>query len=267
MVGDIAIEGVSKSFADAQGHGSTEVLRDVALHVKPGSFISFIGPSGCGKSTLLRLISGFIFPDAGDVKVDGKEVKGPGVDRGFMFQDHVLFPWLTIYDNVAFGLRARGLYGKDKSDVEAFIKLVGLKEYESYYPHQVSGGMQQRASLARALIGRPKILLLDEPLGALDAFTRMNMQEEIQEVWQKEKMTMLMVTHDIDEAVYMADTVAVMSSHPGRIIKTVDIDLPRPRARDSEAFFRYKADIMHSLHYGREDEVKGAVRKEREAAS
>lgn len=263
MVGTIQIEHVSKSFQNQHSAGVTHVLDDISLTAAPGEFISFIGPSGCGKSTLLRLISGFIAPDSGDILTDGKPVTGPGVDRGFMFQDHVLFPWLTLHDNVAFGLKAQGKYKERKGEVEEFLRLVGLSGYGDYYPHQVSGGMQQRASLARVLIGRPNILLLDEPLGALDAFTRMNMQEEIQEIWLKEKMTMIMVTHDIDEAVYMSDRVAVMSTHPGKIVQIIPIDLPRPRARDSTEFFRYKAEILKSLHYGREDEHASGLRAEK----
>lgn len=262
MVGHIQIEKVRKDFINERSQGVTRVLDQISLDVAPGEFISFIGPSGCGKSTLLRLISGFIFPDEGRILVDGEPVAGPGVDRGFMFQEHVLFPWLTVYGNIAFGLRARGVYRAQKEDVRKFVALAGLEGYENYYPHQVSGGMQQRASLARALISRPKILLLDEPLGALDAFTRMNMQEEIQSVWEKEKMTMIMVTHDIDEAVYMSDRVAVMSTHPGRIVQVIPIELPRPRKRDSPEFFQYKAEILHSLHYGREEERAASLRTE-----
>lgn len=188
--GHIIIDGVSKSFDDANTVGGRQViLSGISLDIAPGSFTSFIGPSGCGKSTLLRIISGFLIPDEGQVEVDGKKVEGPGVDRGFMFQDHVLFPWLSIYDNIAFGLKVQGTYEKRKDDVEQIIHQVGLEGYEDHFPYQVSGGMQQRASLARALIGHPKILLLDEPLGALDAFTRMTMQEEIRKVWEKSHTT------------------------------------------------------------------------------
>ena len=223
--GHIIIDGVSKSFDDANTVGGRQViLSGISLDIAPGSFTSFIGPSGCGKSTLLRIISGFLIPDEGQVEVDGKKVEGPGVDRGFMFQDHVLFPWLSIYDNIAFGLKVQGTYEKRKDDVEQIIHQVGLEGYEDHFPYQVSGGMQQRASLARALIGHPKILLLDEPLGALDAFTRMTMQEEIRKVWEKSHTTMIMVTHDIEEAVYMAQKVVVLSSHPGRVIKEIPIE-------------------------------------------
>lgn len=247
--GHLKIADVSKSFDNVTG-GRVQILSHINLDIRPGSFTSIIGASGCGKSTLLRLISGFIFPEEGSVTLDGKEIKGPGVDRGFMFQDHVLYPWLTIHDNIAFGLKARGLYKDHKADVDEMIHVTGLDGFANHYPHQVSGGMQQRASLARALIGKPEILLLDEPLGALDAFTRMNMQLEIEKAWEKSGMTMIMVTHDIEEAVYMSDTVVVMSTHPGTITRQIPIDLPRPRVRDDEKFLQYKAEILKELHYG-----------------
>ena len=249
--GHIAINNVSKVFDDANTAGGKQViLSDISLDIEPGSFTSIIGPSGCGKSTLLRIISGFLFPDGGKVEVDGQEVKGPGVDRGFMFQDHVLFPWLSIHDNIAFGLKVQGTYEKRKEDVKKIIHQVGLDGYEDHYPYQVSGGMQQRASLARALIGHPKILLLDEPLGALDAFTRMTMQEEIRKVWEKSHTTMIMVTHDIEEAVYMAQKVVVLSSHPGKVIREIPIHLTRPVDRESPEFVAYKSEILGALHYG-----------------
>ncbi|HBK27010.1 MAG TPA: ABC transporter ATP-binding protein [Dialister sp.] len=255
--GIISIEHISKGFPDQKSQqGKIQILEDVSLHIEPGSFVSIIGPSGCGKSTLLRMISGFLFPDEGTVQVDGKEVKGPGVDRGFMFQDHVLFPWLTIYDNIAFGLKAQGVYPDLKDNVDKIIHKVGLDGYADHYPYQVSGGMQQRASLARALIGRPKILLLDEPLGALDAFTRMTMQDEIHRVWEESHTTMIMVTHDIEEAIYMAQKVVVLSSHPGRIIKEIPIQLQEPIDRESVAFNAYKTEILEALHYGEQPSLQ-----------
>ena len=176
MVNGLSISGVSKQFTNPQGEVIT-ALSNVDLDIAPGSFISLIGPSGCGKSTLLRLIAGLIQPDSGTLTLDGAPITKPGSDRGFMFQDHTLFPWLTIYDNIAFGLRAQGVFQEKEASVKEFIDLVGLTGFEKYYPHQLSGGMCQRASLARALVGHPKVLLLDEPLGALDAFTRMNIHD------------------------------------------------------------------------------------------
>ena len=213
MVNGLSISGVSKQFTNPQGEVVT-ALSNVELDIAPGSFISLIGPSGCGKSTLLRLIAGLIQPDSGTLTLDGSPITKPGSDRGFMFQDHTLFPWLTIYDNIAFGLRAQGIFKEKEASVKEFIDLVGLTGFEKYYPHQLSGGMCQRASLARALVGHPKVLLLDEPLGALDAFTRMNIQDEILRIWKEHSMTMIMVTHDVDEAVYLSSRVVVMTPRP-----------------------------------------------------
>ena len=249
MVGSISISGVSKHFVNPTGERIT-ALDNVSLDIPAGSFVSLIGPSGCGKSTLLRLISGLIPMDDGSLTLDGTPIKVPGADRGFMFQEHTLFPWLSIYDNIAFGLRARGIYKQEKDRVDEFIEMVGLKDFEHSYPHQLSGGMCQRASLARALVGKPKVLLLDEPLGALDAFTRMNMQDEILRIWKETGMTAIMVTHDVDEAVYLSDKVVVMTPRPGRITGTLDIRLARPRARSSEDFLHYRAEILRQLHYG-----------------
>ncbi|WP_301861197.1 ABC transporter ATP-binding protein [uncultured Megasphaera sp.] len=249
MVGGIQIQAVDKNFVNASNE-TVQALSDVSLTIHPGSFVSIIGPSGCGKSTLLRLISGLSHPDKGRIVLDDKQISSPGDDRGFMFQEHNLFPWLTIYDNIAFGLRARKLYKKNKQKVADILHLVGLHGFESYYPHQLSGGMCQRASLARALVGNPKVLLLDEPLGALDAFTRMNIQDEILRIWKEEHMTMVMVTHDVDEAVYLSDTIVVMTARPGRIVKLVHVDLPRPRDRSAENFFHYSSEVLRLLHYG-----------------
>jgi sulfonate transport system ATP-binding protein len=249
MVGHIEISHINKQFASGEG-AVVQALQDVSLSIRPGSFVSFIGPSGCGKSTLLRLISGLAFPDSGEVTLDGEAIRAPGADRGFMFQEHNLFPWLNIYDNVAFGLRARNIYEQNRSRVGEMIRLVGLAGFEKSYPHQLSGGMCQRASLARALVGRPRVLLLDEPLGALDNFTRMNMQEEIQRIWQEEKMTMLLVTHGVDEAVYLSDEVVVMTARPGHVAKVIPVHLGRPRDRGSKDFFHYTSEVLRLLHYG-----------------
>ena len=249
MVGGIEITGVNKTFTNPQGQTVT-ALAEVNLQVRPGSFVSLIGPSGCGKSTLLRLIAGLIAPDTGTLTLDGETISQPSSDRGFVFQEHTLFPWMNIYDNIAFGLRARKIYKQDKARVGEFIALVGLEGFEKYYPHQLSGGMCQRASLARALVGHPKVLLLDEPLGALDAFTRMNMQDEILRIRQEQNMTMVMVTHDVDEAVYLSDQIVVMTPRPGKIVKLVNVDLAHPRARSSDDFLHYHAQVLRLLDYG-----------------
>lgn len=244
MVGNIEIHGVSKSFDDVH------VLNGFSLDVRPGSFVSLIGPSGCGKSTLLRIIGGLEKQYDGTVFLDGERVTRAGSDRGFAFQGSNLFPWLTVEGNVAFGLKARKIYREKKQDVMDIIRLVGLSGFEDSYPHQISGGMQQRASLARALVGHPKVLLLDEPLGALDAFTRMNLQDEILRIKNENDMTMLMVTHDVDEAIYMSDRVVVMSARPSRVEAVIDIDLPRPRVRVQDTFSIYRNRILDILNLG-----------------
>lgn len=251
MVGEIKIENIHKSFKNTDVNKEDIVaLNGLSLDISPGSFVSLIGPSGCGKSTLLRLIGGLDNPTEGRLYIDGNEIKKPGSNRGFAFQGSNLFPWLTVEKNIAFGLKARNIYKNNKEDVISFIRLVGLEGFEKSYPHQLSGGMQQRASLARALVGHPDVLLLDEPLGALDAFTRMNLQDEILNIWKKHNITMIMVTHDVDEAIYMSDQVVVMSARPSKVEAVIDIDLPRPRARAQDTFQEYRTQILDILNLG-----------------
>ncbi|MBO4291996.1 MAG: ABC transporter ATP-binding protein [Lachnospiraceae bacterium] len=252
MVGEIKIENVGKSFVNADGSTLT-ALKNLNLTIEPGTFVSLIGPSGCGKTTLLRAIAGLNVADEGAVYLDGERIKAPGYERGFAFQQANLFPWLNIRKNISFGLRARGIYKENKEEVEHYIEMVGLKGFEKSYPHQLSGGMNQRASLARALVGHPKVLLLDEPLGALDAFTRMNMQDEILRIWKEHHMTMIMVTHDVDEAVYLSDQVVVMSPRPARIEKVIPIELARPRARGNGDFLKYRTEILEILNFAGEN--------------
>ncbi|BDC97629.1 ABC transporter ATP-binding protein [Treponema saccharophilum] len=244
MLGNIRIQNVEKSFDDVK------VLNDFSLDIKPGSFVSLIGPSGCGKSTLLRIIGGLEKASSGQIFLDGEKITKAGSDRGFAFQGSNLFPWLSVRENISFGLKARKIYKDKKNDVADMINLVGLSGFENSYPHQISGGMQQRASLARALVGHPKVLLLDEPLGALDAFTRMNLQDEILRIKNENDMTMLMVTHDVDEAIYMSDKVVVMSARPSRVEAIIDIDLPRPRVRVQDTFTLYRNKILDYLDLG-----------------
>ncbi|MBQ7264563.1 MAG: ABC transporter ATP-binding protein [Firmicutes bacterium] len=252
MVGEIKIENVSKSFVNPD-KTSVTALENISLNVEAGSFVSLIGPSGCGKTTLLRAISGLGLADEGQIYVDDEPVKGPGADRGFAFQQSNLYPWLTIKENIAFGLKARGIYKEKKSDVDEYIEMVNLKGFENSYPHQLSGGMNQRASLARALVGKPKVLLLDEPLGALDAFTRMNMQDEILKIQHLHSITMIMVTHDVDEAVYLSDRVVIMTPRPAKVEEVIDIQLSRPRARGSQDFIQYRTKILKILNYAGEN--------------
>ncbi|MDR1024195.1 MAG: ABC transporter ATP-binding protein [Treponema sp.] len=246
--GSIGINGICKAFPQAEGP-EIVVLDNINLAFEPGEFISLIGPSGCGKSTLLRLIAGLIRPDSGTLSLDDQEICAPGYERGLVFQDPTLFPWKTIYENIAFGLRARGVYKKEKENIPDFFKLVGLEGFEKSYPHHLSGGMAQRASLARALVNNPKVLLLDEPLGALDAFTRMNMQDEILKIWERRGMTTVMVTHDVDEAIYMADRIVVMSARPARIEQLIRVEIGRPRQRDDPDFLDLRARILQILHF------------------
>lgn len=253
MVGQISIQNVRREFVNQDASKENIVaLNDFSLDIASGSFISLIGPSGCGKSTLLRLIGGLDQPTSGTITLDGNLITKPGSDRGFAFQGSNLFPWLTVEKNIAFGLKARHIYKESKQDVQDFIDLIGLKGFEKSYPHQLSGGMQQRASLARALVGHPSVLLLDEPLGALDAFTRMNLQDEILNIWKKHHMTMIMVTHDVDEAIYMSDQVVVMSARPSKVEAVISIDLPRPRARAQDTFQVYRTKILDILNLGGE---------------
>lgn len=247
MYGEVRINNVSKIFESRDE--TVTALNGVDFTIPAGSFVSLIGPSGCGKTTLLRCIAGLEKPTTGTIEVDGNVVKGPGVDRGFAFQQANLFPWLSIRDNVAFGLKARNEIKENWKSVDEFIEMVGLKEFENAYPHEVSGGMNQRASLARALVGHPKILLLDEPLGALDAFTRMTMQDEILRIKKDHNMTMVMVTHDVDEAVYLSDYVVVMTARPAKVEKIIRIELGQPRARKQDVFIKYRTQILEILNY------------------
>jgi ABC-type nitrate/sulfonate/bicarbonate transport system ATPase subunit len=255
-LGRIAITGVTKTFPQEDADDLV-VLNNISLEFKSGEFVSLIGPSGCGKSTLLRLIAGLNQWDSGTISLDDEEIKAPGYERGLVFQDPTLFPWKTIYENIAFGLRARGVYREEKHLIPEYFHLVGLDGFEKSYPHHLSGGMAQRASLARALVNTPKVLLLDEPLGALDAFTRMNMQDEILKIWEKQGMTTVMVTHDVDEAIYMADRIVVMSARPAKIEKVITVEIGRPRSRDDPYFLDLRAKILQILHFaGKRQELQ-----------
>jgi ABC-type nitrate/sulfonate/bicarbonate transport system ATPase subunit len=224
-------------------------LEDVSLDVEAGELVSLVGPSGCGKSTLLRLLAGLDEPTAGELRVGNEIISGPSAERGLVFQDPNLFPWLTVRGNIESGLVARGLLKTKAHEVDEFMRLVGLESFARAYPHHLSGGMAQRVALARALINHPKVLLLDEPLGALDAFTRMRMQDEVLRLWKARGTTMLLVTHDIDEAIYMSDRIVIMTPSPGRVERTLTIDLDRPRQRNSADFLRFRSEILDLLHF------------------
>ena len=245
----LQLENVSKSFAKIETDEVTHALTSVTTTMESGEFISLVGPSGCGKSTMLRLIAGLITPTTGKLTVNGEEIEKPAPDRGMMFQKATLFPWLTVRDNIAFSLKMQGKLKGNEDKVENMIKVIGLENFREDYPAQLSGGMAQRVALVRSLINEPPILLLDEPLGALDAFTRMNMQDEILKIWQEKKQLAIMVTHDVDEAIYMGTRVLVMDAHPGRVIADIPIDLPFPRDRGSREFVEYRIDILNKLHF------------------
>lgn len=215
--------------------GKIKALEDINLNVKPNEFLCIIGPSGCGKTTLLRLIAGLDHPNSGEIILDGKEVKEPSPDRGMVFQEFSLFPWRTVIKNVTFGLEIMEVDKQEQYKIaNEYLELVGLQGFENCYPYELSGGMKQRVAIARALAMEPSVLLMDEPFGSVDAQTRNVLQEELLEIWKRTKKTILFVTHSVDEAVYLADRVVVMSARPGRIIECRDIDgIPRPRKRTS----------------------------------
>jgi ABC-type nitrate/sulfonate/bicarbonate transport system ATPase subunit len=254
----LSIRNVHKVFRAPDG---TEVnaLDGVSLSISAGEMVSLIGPSGCGKSTLLRLIAGLDQPTSGELRVGQKLIARPSAERGLMFQDPNLFPWLSVRRNVQAGLVARGVLRERRHEVEEFIRLVGLEPFANVYPHQLSGGMAQRAALARALVNHPKVLLLDEPLGALDQFTRMQMQDEVLRVWQARRTTHLLVTHDIDEAIYMSDRIAIMTPRPGRLERVLEVPLDRPRQRNSAAFMELRAQILEMLHFAGNGKPKPAA--------
>jgi NitT/TauT family transport system ATP-binding protein/sulfonate transport system ATP-binding protein len=233
------------------GYGTnnpTEALSNVDLSVAEGEFVTLIGPSGCGKTTLLRLIAGLDYPQTGSVTVDGAPVKGAGCERGYVFQQGALFPWNTVEENIASGLRARGIYRREREQVGEYIRLVGLEGFAKAYPHELSGGMAQRVAIARALINKPKALLLDEPLGALDAFTRIELQDKLLEMWGRTKSTMLLVTHDVDEAISLSDRIVIMTPRPGEISEVIDVGLDRPRSRNESGFISLRIEILEKLH-------------------
>jgi len=241
---------VSKHFANADEPGArTHALDRASLSIAAGELVAIIGPSGCGKSTLLRLIAGLDSPDSGGLWVGSEAISAPSAERGLVFQDPNLFPWLNVRHNIEAGLVARGVLREKRHEVDEFMRLVGLETFAKAYPHHLSGGMAQRVALARALINHPKVLLLDEPLGALDAFTRMKMQDEVLRLWEARRTTMLLVTHDIDEAIYMSDRIVLLTQRPGRIDRVIEINLERPRQRNSPEFLRFRSEILEMLHF------------------
>jgi sulfonate transport system ATP-binding protein len=222
------------------------VLRDINLTIPDGEFTCILGGSGCGKTTLLRIIAGLERDYSGGVRLGDAAIEGPGLDRGLVFQEHRLLPWLTVHENVGFGIG--DLPTAEKAErVRQYVELVGLKGFEKSYPHQLSGGMAQRAAIARALASRPKLLLLDEPFGALDALTRIRMQQELLRIWSAQRTTMVLVTHDIDEAIFLADRIVVLSSRPGTIKRVIGVDILRPRDRTSYRSIQLRKSIYREF--------------------
>jgi len=243
----LEIEHLSKEF-DLDG-ARIQALRDVNLFINKGEFICLIGASGCGKSTLLRIVAGFETATSGSAKVRGKAVMEPGPDRGMVFQDYALFPWLSVRDNIAFGPVERGVERAEiREKVEKFIDVVGLRKFAGAYPHQLSGGMKQRVAIARVLANDADIVLMDEPFGALDALTRERLQEELLDIWQRTGLTVIFVTHSIEEAIFLADRVVVMTPGPGKIESDNPIDLPRPRDVSSPEFNDLRRMLGAKLH-------------------
>ncbi len=238
--GRLVIEDLHKRYLVRAGE--VTALRTINLSIDEGEFISIVGSSGCGKSTLLRIIAGLENGYEGTVKLGDTRISGPGLDRGMVFQEHRLFPWMTVEQNVAFALNGR-TPGENDRLVREHLELVGLSGFACAHPHQLSGGMAQRVSIARAIVNQPKLLLLDEPFGALDALTRIQMQQEILRIREAERTTMVLVTHDIDEAIYLGDRVVVMSCRPGTVKKVLPVQLPRPRDRSSCEFVRLRKEI------------------------
>ena len=253
---ELRLEQVSKSFAKVETDEVTHALNHIDLSFHSGEFISLVGPSGCGKSTILRIIAGLINPTTGKAVMNGQEILSPSPERGMVFQKPTLFPWLTVEDNIAFSLRMQRKIKGNENKVDRMLKIIGLEHFRADYPGQLSGGMAQRVALARSLINEPSVLLLDEPLGALDAFTRMNMQDEILRIWREAKQLVVMVTHDVDEAIYMGTRVIVMDANPGRIVADLPISESYPRDRSSDAFVAYRNRILNLLHFGGKEAVE-----------
>lgn len=227
----LIIRGLSKTYFDLYAGQHVAAVEDVSLEIGNGEFVSILGPSGCGKTTLLNMIAGFIPPTRGEILLNGRRIEGPGPDRGVVFQSFALFPWKTVLDNVGFGLKMRGVPKAERDRIaREYVALVGLTGFEQHFPHELSGGMQQRVGVARVLANKPDLMLMDEPFASVDAQTRMTLQEELTRIWEDRRPTILFVTHDVEEAVFLANRVIVLSSRPGRVREALEVNLPRPRA-------------------------------------
>ena len=226
----LVIRDLSKIYYDIYTGQHVAAVEEVSLEIGNGEFVAILGPSGCGKTTLLNMVAGFIPPTRGEILLNGRRIQGPGPDRGVVFQSFALFPWKTVLDNVVFGLKMRGVPKEERDRIaREYIALVGLEGFENRYPHELSGGMQQRVGVARVLANKPDLMLMDEPFASVDAQTRMTLQEELTRIWGARQPTILFVTHDVEEAVFLANRVVVLTPRPGRVRETVPVDLPRPR--------------------------------------
>ncbi|MCR1954774.1 ABC transporter ATP-binding protein SaoA [Clostridioides mangenotii] len=240
------VKNISKSFINNKKH--VEVFKNINLEVDQGEFICLLGPSGCGKTTLLTIIGGFQKPDSGEIWVNENKVTKPGIDRAFIFQNYALFPWKSVRDNVLYPMKQQKISREEREKKLAeLIEMADLKGKESMYPHQLSGGMKQRVAVIRALACNPEVLLMDEPLGAVDLKMRQNLQEELEKIWSSNKITAVMVTHDVDEAVYMSDRVIIMSRNKGEIIGNIKVEIPRPRNRECKEYEEYKSHVSEIL--------------------
>lgn len=244
----ITVDRVSRHFTDVKKNSTVNALDNISLEVQRNKFLCLLGPSGCGKSTLLNMIAGFDLPSSGTVSVGGQAITGPGSDRGFVFQQPTLMPWLTVRENVAFHLTMRGIVKAERREkAQHFIDMVRLTGFENHFPSELSGGMNQRVGIARALLMNPEVILMDEPFGALDEQTKMDMQSELIRIWRESQATIVFVTHSIEESLSLGTHVAVMSARPGRIRELIKVDLPRPRDPTSAPFNDYKRHILSLL--------------------
>lgn len=250
----LKVENIDKSYKNNKKHH--KVLENINLEIREGEFVSLLGPSGCGKTTLLNIIGGFLHSDKGSISVNGKIVKSPGIDRAFVFQNYALFPWKTVEDNIMFPMRQQKMTKKDMEvKLNELLEISALTGKEKLYPHQLSGGMKQRVAVMRALACNPEVLLMDEPLGAIDFQMRQSLQDELSSIWMKKKITAVMVTHDVDEAVYMSDRVIVMSRNKGEILADIKIEIPRMRDRNSIDYSMYKEKLTEILKEGYREDI------------
>jgi len=251
-MGRVSVKNVSRTFSKKEDKSEMQALENINFDVEDGEFICILGPSGCGKTTLLRIVAGLETQTSGEITLNGVPITGPDPKRGMVFQQYSLFPWRTVIDNITFGLEMQGMgKGEARKQVEKYLDLVGLKQFRNSYPHELSGGMQQRAAIARALANEPEVLLMDEPFGALDAQTRNVLQDELLKIWEQKHVTFLFVTHSVDEAVFLSDRIVVMTSRPGRVKEIIKVELPRPRNRTSPEANRLRDRILKLLEHER----------------